>query len=68
VIDWLFVIKRLPEASPMAEGVNPAMKVALCPTAIVKGSSGPVTVKPRPDATAWVIVKGAAPEFLRVRL
>jgi hypothetical protein len=68
VLVWVFVIKSLPEASPIAEGANLAMNVALCPTANVIGSGGAATVKPPPDATAWVIVKGAAPEFLTVRL
>jgi hypothetical protein len=51
----------------MVCGANLAMKVALCPSAKVNGSDGPVTVKPLPDATALVIVRGAAPEFLKVR-
>ena len=68
MVTWVFVIKRLPEALPMADGANLAMKVALCPSANVKGSGGPVTLKPPPDATALVIVKSAVPEFLSVRL
>jgi hypothetical protein len=62
------VIKRLPEALPKAEGANLAMNVVLCPAANVNGSGGAMTVKPPPDATALVIVKGAVPEFVRVRL
>jgi hypothetical protein len=58
----------LPEASPTAEGANLAMKAAVCPSANVKGSGGPVIVKPRPDATALLIVNAAVPEFLNVRL
>jgi hypothetical protein len=61
------VIKRLPEALPMSEGANLAMNVVVCPTPNVSGSGGPVTEKPPPDATALVIVKAAAPEFLNVR-
>jgi hypothetical protein len=68
VLVWLLVIKRLPEALPMADGANLAMKVVVCPSANVNGSGGPVKVKPPPDATALVIVKGAVPEFLNVRL
>ena len=52
----------------MAEGVNLAMNVVLCPAVNVKGSGGPVTVKPPPDAIALVIVEGAVPEFLNVRV
>jgi hypothetical protein len=62
------VIKRLPEALPIAEGANLAMNVALCPAANVNGSVGAVTVNPPPNATALMIVRGAAPEFLKVRL
>jgi hypothetical protein len=61
------MIKRLPEASPTAEGAKLAVKVALCPSANVRGSGGPATVKARPVATALVIVRGAVPEFLKVR-
>ena len=62
------MIKRLPEALPMAEGANLAMKDALCPADNVNGRGGPETVKPPPDATALVIVEGAVPEFLNVRV
>jgi hypothetical protein len=68
MLAWIFVIKRLPEAFPTAEGANLAMKVALCPSPKFKGSNGPVIVKPRPEAAALVIVMGAVPEFLNVRL
>jgi hypothetical protein len=61
------VIKRLPEAVPIAGGANLAVKVALCPSAIVNGSGGPVTAKPAPDATALVTVKTVGPEFVRVK-
>lgn len=68
MVVWIFVIRRLPEAEPTAEGANLAIKVALCPSPKFKGSAGPVIVKPRPDAAALVIVMGAVPEFLNVRL
>ena len=44
------------------------MKVVLCPPANVNGSGGPLTVKPPPDAVAWVTVMVSVPEFVRVRL
>jgi len=65
---WLFVIKRLPEASPIAGGANLAVKIALCPSANVNGSGGPVTVKPLPDTTALVTVMATGLEFMMVRL
>jgi hypothetical protein len=68
MVSCVLVIKRLPEALPMAEGANLAMNVVLCPAVNVNGSGGPVTVKPPPDATALVIVEGAVLEFLNVRL
>jgi len=68
MVSCALVIKRLPEALPMAEGANLATNVALCPTANVNGSGGLVTVKPPPDVTALVIVKAAAPEFLNLRV
>jgi len=68
VIVWLFVIKKLPEALPIAVGANLVVKVTLWLPANVKGSGGPLTVKPPPDATAWVTVMAEVPEFVRVRL
>jgi hypothetical protein len=68
VIVWLFVIKRLPEALPIAVGANLVEKVKLCPPANVNGSVGPLTVKLPPDATAWVTVMVEVPGFVRVRL
>jgi hypothetical protein len=56
VVAWLVVIKRLPEALPIATGANLPVKVALCPSANVNGSDGPVTTKPPPDAIALVTV------------
>jgi hypothetical protein len=64
----VLVIERLPEALPIAVGAKLVVKVALCPSAIVNGSDGPLTVKRPPDTTAWVIVKAAVSEFVRVRL
>lgn len=64
----MLVIERLPEALPIAVGAKLAVKVALCPSANINGSGGPLTVKCSPDATVWVIVKAAVPEFVRVRL
>ena len=66
MVTWLVVIKRLPEALPIASGANLAVKVALCPSANFNGSDGPVTAKPPPDATALVTVKAVGPEFVRV--
>jgi hypothetical protein len=68
VFAWLFVIERLPEASPIVVGANLVMNVVVCPSANVNGSDGPLKVKPPPDATAWVIVMADVPEFVRVRL
>ena len=67
MVVWLFVIKRLPEASPIAVGANHIVKVALCPSANVNGSGGPLKVNPPPDVAVWVSVMAAAPEFVRVR-
>ena len=68
MIVWLFVIKRLPEALPIAVGANLVVKVTLCPPANVNGSGGALTVNPPPDTTVWVTVMAEVPEFVRVRL
>ena len=48
----MLVIERLPVALPTAVGAKLVVKVALCPSANVKGRGGPLTVKRPPDATA----------------
>ena len=65
---WVLVIMRLPEASPIAVGANRVVNVVLCPQAKVKGSDGPLTVKPPPEATALVIVILPIWEFVTVRV
>ena len=65
-VDRLMVIERLPEALPIADGAKVIVKVALCPPDNVKGSVGPLRVKPPPDAAICMSVMAPVPEFLRV--
>ena len=68
MLSWIVSTnERLPDDSPIADGANVATRVALWPPANVNGNDGPESVKPRPDATASVMINGAAPEFLSVR-
>ena len=56
----------LPEAPPDAVGANCAVKVALCPAAIVTPADNPFTLKPVPVALAWVIDTFAVPVLANV--
>jgi hypothetical protein len=60
------VIERLPETLPIADGAKVIVKAALCPPANVKGSVGPLRVKPPPDAAICMSVMALLPEFVRV--
>jgi len=60
------VIERLPETFPVAEGAKVIVKVVLCPPDNVKGSVGPLRVKPPPDAAICMSVIALFPEFVRV--
>ena len=61
------MIERLPETLPVAEGVKVIVKAVLCPPDNVKGSVGPLRVKPPPDAVIWMSVMVSLPEFVRVK-
>jgi hypothetical protein len=60
------VIERLPETLPVADGAKVIVKVVLCPPANVKGSVGPLRVKPPADAAICMSVMASLPEFLRL--
>ena len=60
------MIERLPETLPIAEGAKVIVKAALCPPDNVKGSVGPLRVKPPPDAAICMSVMALLPEFVRV--
>ena len=60
------VIEMLPVALPAEVGLKPAPKVKLCPGASVKGKLSPVTLKPDPEALAWLTMTVDPPELVRV--
>jgi hypothetical protein len=62
----LLTSEMLPVALPPAVGVNCAVKVAVCPAAIVNGVARPVIVNPAPEVFAWEIVRLAVPELVKV--
>lgn len=62
----LLATEMLPEALPDVVGANCAVKVALCPAAIVTPADNPFTLKPVPVALAWVIDTFAVPVLANV--
>ena len=46
----------MPVTGPETVGANFTLNDALCPTASVNGSAGPVTVNPEPMMAAWEMV------------
>ena len=53
--------------SPIADGVKPIVKVALCPTIKVNGSDGVLILKLESETAAWAIVKASLLEFVIVK-
>jgi hypothetical protein len=53
--------EMLPDADPATVGVNNALKVAVLPTAIVKGVVRPLRLNPEPDILACEIVTLVVP-------
>ena len=55
-----------PVALPPEVGAKTAPKVKLCPAANIKGRVNPVTLKPVPEALAWVTVTLELPVLVKV--
>lgn len=66
VLDAFDVMTMLPVALPAVVGLKPVPKVKLCPAARVIGKLNPVTLKPGPDAVAWLTMTLEPPEFVMV--
>ena len=64
--DALLVIAMFPLAFPLAEGVKPTLKVALCPAVSVKGRVSPLRLKPLPVAVACEMVTLVPPLLVSV--
>jgi hypothetical protein len=62
----LLATEMLPEALPDVVGVNCAVKVVLCPAAIVAPEASPIALKPVPAVLAWVIDTLSVPELVKV--
>src|ERR1700691_4711044 len=62
----LLATEMLPEALPAVVGVNCAVKVVLCPAAIVAPEDNPIALKPAPAALACVIDTLSFPELVNV--
>jgi len=62
----LLTTEMLPAALPAVVGANCAVKVVLCPAAIVAPEDNPFALKPAPVALAWVIDTLSFPELVRV--
>jgi hypothetical protein len=62
----LLPTEMLPDALPAVVGANCAVKVVLCPAAIVAPEDNPFALKPVPVALAWVIDTLSFPELVRV--
>lgn len=62
----LLATEMLPEALPDAVGANCAVKLALCPAAIIAPGDSPVTLKPEPVALACVMETLAVPVLVNV--
>jgi hypothetical protein len=62
----LLAMEMLPLVLPGDVGENCAVKVALCPAAIVEPAGIPLTLKPAPAAVACAIDKLAVPPFVNV--
>lgn len=62
----LLATEMLPDALPAVVGANCAVKVVLCPAAIVAPEDNPFALKPVPVALAWVINTLSFPELVRV--
>ena len=62
----LLETEMLPEALPDVVGVNCAVKVVLCPAAIVAPGANPMALKPVPAALAWLIDTLSVPELVKV--
>jgi hypothetical protein len=60
----LVVRLMLPLATPAVCGANRAVRVLLCPAAIVRGVATPLTLKPGPVELTCVIVRFALPVFV----
>ena len=62
----LEVTTKLPLIVPVLCGANCTPKVKLCPGTSVNGKLNPLTLKPAPEAEAWVMITSDWPEFFNV--
>ena len=60
------VTLMLPDAAPVAVGLNLTLKLVLCPAFRVRGTVRPLILNAAPVAVAPVILRGLPPEFVRV--
>ena len=60
----LLASEMLPVAFPALVGVNVAVKLALCPAWITRGTIAPLNVNPDPVGVIDEIVAAAAPLFV----
>jgi hypothetical protein len=64
----LLATVTLPVALPAAEGVNVAVKVAVCPAARISPEETPPAVKPAPETVTLETVMLALPALVSVTL
>jgi len=64
----LLEMTTLPDKLPAAVGANRALKVVLCPAAIVAGAFKPLMLKPEPLAAICEIVSVAVPVLATAKL
>jgi len=62
----LLTIEILPDAAPADVGAKVAVNDALLPALMLIGMVAPLMPKPLPEAVAWVTVRVALPEFVKV--
>ena len=65
-LDASLMSETLPVALPAAVGAKVAVKDVLCPVVRVRGSVRPLIENPLPVTLAWVIVRLAVPELLKL--
>lgn len=64
--DALLLIVRLPDAAPVAVGLNCTLRVAAWPGFSVSGKAAPETEKPVPEMLAALTVRAVVPADVRV--
>ena len=62
----LLTTEILPDAAPADVGAKVAVNEALLPAAMLIGIVAPLMLNPVPEAVAWVTVRVALPEFVKV--